>query len=121
MTAKPAPKYHVGQKVFIIHPYGRQAVSEGEVMKVGRTLVHVRNTSFRATATDAYRMEDGSLNGDFGGRIRTLEEQDNHVRLTAAKTRLKELGLVFDGYGKKAHLTAELIEELVRTIEQHQQ
>lgn len=110
----------VGDTVFVIHGYRRMDPSPVEVVKVGRTLLHVKEFS----RIDTYRIEDGIDSKHYAGTpscVKTQDMIDYDTERAVLQDRLKVLGvgptrnyggLSYDNDGLKKIIA--VIEELER-------
>jgi hypothetical protein len=93
MTAK----YTVGQRVWIydVNGRGENWPKEGEVVKAGRVLIHVRSSAYGPT-TLTFR-DNGVRNDNYGHQsIKTDDERAEDERRTAALRVLSKAGVRFE-------------------------
>ena len=99
--------FEVGQTVMFI-PRHRGEAREATVEKVGRTLVHVRTSSWGEP--DKFYMDTGSGHGDFPiGRIATVEQYAEERARSEVHRRLRQdHGVTFDHFKAKGYRTTTL-------------
>lgn len=110
-------KYFVGQEVMISDM--NSPARKGVVEKVGRTLVHVSGR--RAGETEAFRLESGRRNDNYGhSSIHTMEAWEERQERSALFTRLRATGITVaheipTGYLRQL---VRLGEEITKNIEE---
>lgn len=90
-------KFTVGQLVKVYYSYGRGVPRDGQITRVGRTLVDIRADKFGNIET--FRMSDQKSKGDGGGSgtyFRTIEQYEDQTRRFKAVNRLTAFGCRFD-------------------------
>lgn len=103
-----------GDKVWLVHHYGRDAAVEVLVTKVGRTLLYVE----RYGRTEAYRLETGSLNSkqySYQSYVRTNDQRIQDDNVAGWKQTVRDAGLNPDSY--RASMTAERWQKLAALVE----
>lgn len=109
--------YTVGQKVWVYGINEKRGPVEGEVTKVGRTLVTVRG----GYAERQYRIDTGRWNSrDFGGHywIKTDEQRAEDERRTTVLARLGELGVEGTRFGNGLRqYDVDTLERVVAVLE----
>lgn len=110
-------KYSVGQRVWIYSVNARKGTGpqQGEVVKVGRTLVTVKGID-SAWWTQVFRIETGSANDQYGHEwIKTDAEREEVDRRNAALETLREAGIRFDRAPSNVEVLEGFVEVLRRT------
>ncbi len=103
---------HEGQEVLVFGMNG--PAQPGIVKKVGTKLVQIQ-TQYSHSWTP-YRIEDQSLNTDYMGHFRTLEQQVEVDRDIEDLKVLKDHGFKQDSYARPDRTKLRAIAELLRSM-----
>jgi hypothetical protein len=97
---------HVGQKVNLHEPRGDIRI--GEVVKIGRTLVTIKDPDIRWSEGSQYYIATGGMKGDYSQRyfFRTPEQEEEHAAYEKAREVLKQHGFDVFRVQEKAKVIA---------------
>jgi hypothetical protein len=114
-----------GDELLLLARYGGRREKEQQpnvvtVHKVGRTLVHVlRVESKPELGTEAYRIEDGLKNDNYGHtRLTTRAAYEESKKRAALFASLKEHGVTMAGRAPKSTATLEALLQVLDDAEQ---